>query len=350
MNDRLAELQDEDVGDIDTGQTDVAWSKQKDAAGNNGIFQAKKKANKKRKVFSSVRKRTKKSPATNNTSNHGSKSPSEIKYMKQFFQDIENIKLDISIISDATDQIVVLKDKAVLATGEAEESVISETIRTLVDQTNGRAKQCKNLLCLLKEENDSMKKEKRNKLTEEDTSKIRVRENLVNTLLHKFINEVKRYQDVQEQYKSDIKKKVTRQIKIIQPDATEEEVDQIMRSEGGREALIQQQILHPDMNDKIRNEYRVVADKYQDIILIEASVAELHQMFLDFALLTEQQGEVLDDIEYNVKSAADHVEIGNEDIHKAIQYQKKVRKKRCFILLIVVGVIVIILLGSGLIL
>jgi hypothetical protein len=32
-----------------------------------------------------------------------------------------------------------------------------------------------------------------------------------------------------------------------------------------------------------------VADKYNDVLALEASVAELHQMFLDFALLTEQQ-------------------------------------------------------------
>ncbi len=35
--------------------------------------------------------------------------------------------------------------------------------------------------------------------------------------------------------------------------------------------------------------------------MLEASVAELHQMFLDFALLTEQQGELLDQIEYQVR-------------------------------------------------
>ena len=43
-----------------------------------------------------------------------------------------------------------------------------------------------------------------------------------------------------------------------------------------------------------------VADKYQDVLTLEASVAELHQMFLDFALLTEKQGELLDQIEHQV--------------------------------------------------
>ena len=37
----------------------------------------------------------------------------------------------------------------------------------------------------------------------------------------------KRYQNSQQQYKTDVKKKVTRQIQIIKPDATDEEVDEI---------------------------------------------------------------------------------------------------------------------------
>jgi len=75
--------------------------------------------------------------------------------------------------------------------------------------------------------------------------------------------------------------------------------------------------------DPIKNVYNNVADKYQDVLTLEASVAELHQMFLDFALLTEQQGEMLDQIEYQVKSAGDYIDDGNVDIQGAIQYQKR---------------------------
>ena len=45
-----------------------------------------------------------------------------------------------------------------------------------------------------------------------------------------------------------------------------------------------------EASDAVRNAYMTVADKYQDVLTLEASVSELHQMFLDFALLTEQQG------------------------------------------------------------
>lgn len=64
------------------------------------------------------------------------------------------------------------------------------------------------------------------------------------------------------------------------------------------------------------------------MLTLEQSVAELHQMFLDFALLTEQQGELLDQIEYQVRSAADYIEDANVDVHEAIEYQKKIRKKQ----------------------
>eukprot|EP00584_Thalassiosira_punctigera_P014548 CAMPEP_0172575592 /NCGR_PEP_ID=MMETSP1067-20121228/137292_1 /TAXON_ID=265564 ORGANISM="Thalassiosira punctigera, Strain Tpunct2005C2" /NCGR_SAMPLE_ID=MMETSP1067 /ASSEMBLY_ACC=CAM_ASM_000444 /LENGTH=313 /DNA_ID=CAMNT_0013368243 /DNA_START=281 /DNA_END=1219 /DNA_ORIENTATION=+ len=313
MNDRLAELQgdvpawaqEEDLpsngasGDIEMGQVksgeseDFEWGKTPDDG--------------------------------NNATNNGNEAPSQPEHMKQFFDDVEAIKLDISAVSEATEQITTLKDKAVLATSETEETEISDTIRTLVERTNGRAKKCKNLLGLLKEETSNLKKEEKAKPTD-----LRVRDNLVNTLLRKFIDEMKRYQNSQQQYKTDVKKKVTRQVQMIKPEATDQEVDQIMRSEGGREALYQQQILSGGVNDQIKTQYRAVAGKYQDILTLEASVAELHQMFLDFALLTEQQGELLDQIEYQVRSAADYVEDANVDVYEAIEYQKKIRKKQCW--------------------
>ncbi len=53
-------------------------------------------------------------------------------------------------------------------------------------------------------------------------------------------------------------------------------------------------------------------------------------MFLDFALLTEQQGELIDQIEFNVKSAADYVEEANVDVYHAIESSKSIRKKQWY--------------------
>ena len=77
--------------------------------------------------------------------------------------------------------------------------------------------------------------------------------------------------------------------------------------------------------DLIRTTYAKVAGKYQDVLTLESSVAELHQMFLDFALLTEQQGELLDQIEFQVKQAGDYIEDANVDVYESIQYQSSIR-------------------------
>jgi t-SNARE complex subunit (syntaxin) len=50
--------------------------------------------------------------------------------------------------------------------------------------------------------------------------------------------------------------------------------------------------------------------------------------------LTEQQGELLDSIEYSVTAANEHVEYANEETVKAIEYQTAIRKKQWYVLTI----------------
>jgi t-SNARE complex subunit (syntaxin) len=158
---------------------------------------------------------------------------------------------------------------------------------------------------------------------------------------------MKAYQSAQQKYKTDIKNKVKRQVQIVKPDATDEEIEEVMRSEGGRDALYRERILAGGINDNVKTTYAKVAGKYQDVLALEQSVAELHQMFLDFALLTEQQGELLDQIEFQVKQAADYVEDGNVDLYEGVEYQKKIRKKQMWIILIVVVAMVVVLAMIG---
>ena len=49
------------------------------------------------------------------------------------------------------------------------------------------------------------------------TPEVRIRDNLVNTLTRKFVDVMKEYQNAQTKYKTDIKKKVKRQVQIVKP-------------------------------------------------------------------------------------------------------------------------------------
>eukprot|EP00587_Corethron_hystrix_P008460 CAMPEP_0113308780 /NCGR_PEP_ID=MMETSP0010_2-20120614/7094_1 /TAXON_ID=216773 ORGANISM="Corethron hystrix, Strain 308" /NCGR_SAMPLE_ID=MMETSP0010_2 /ASSEMBLY_ACC=CAM_ASM_000155 /LENGTH=311 /DNA_ID=CAMNT_0000163915 /DNA_START=165 /DNA_END=1097 /DNA_ORIENTATION=- /assembly_acc=CAM_ASM_000155 len=247
--------------------------------------------------------------------------------MRQFFSHVEYLQGAISKIATSTNEITRLNEEAMLATTTSREKELSSELEPLVRGTNGDAKRAKDVLGLLRKDNGHFINSGGN------AADLRIRENLVNTLTRKFIAEMKLYQTAQKKYRADIKSKVRRQVQIVKPDATEEQIDAVMRDGanggGGVEGLYRESILM-GVADPIRNAYANVADKYNDVLTLEASVTELHQMFLDFALLVEQQGELLDQIEFQVKSAGDYIDDGNVDIVKAIEKQKSVRKKQCW--------------------
>jgi len=82
------------------------------------------------------------------------------------------------------------------------------------------------------------------------------------------------------------------------------------------------------------------------MLALERSIAGLNQMFLDFALLIEQQGEMLDQIEYNVKEAEDYVDEATQQLVESVALQIGLRKKQCLCLilgLVIVGVIALLI-------
>lgn len=263
--------------------------------------------------------------------------------MQEFFSEVEVVKANIVVIKESTRKIAEINQNVLQATTNEREQDFSNELEPLVKSTNKKATHAKQLLQRLREDTDRLKTSTATTTTAaKQTPEIRIRENLTNTLTRKFVDVMKEYQNAQTKYKTDIKKKVKRQVQIVKPDATSEEIDAVFKSGGGSGEVLKSAILTGEAADSIRNAYMNVADKYQDVLTLEASVAELHQMFLDFALLTEKQGELLDQIEHQVKEASDYIDQGNSEMVQAIEIQKSIRRKQCCIAMIVLIVIAIV--------
>jgi len=258
--------------------------------------------------------------------------------MNAFFGDVDIVKSNINAIKDATKRIADINSDVAMAVNDKADQASAE-LQPLVEKTNKQAKTAKELLTALRAQTD---KEGKNGTLK--ASELRIRDNLVITLTRKFVDVMKEYQNIQSKYKNDIKKKVKRQVQIVKADATPEEIDAVMKS-GGSDAIFREAILKGEAADSIRNMFMNVQDKYQDVLALEASIVELHQMFLDFALLVDQQGELLDQIEHQVKAASDFIEKGNEDLVEATDLQKSIRRKQCCLILIVLVVIGVIIGG-----
>lgn len=87
-----------------------------------------------------------------------------------------------------------------------------------------------------------------------------------------------------------------------------------------------------------------IQDRHDAAKEIEKSLLELHQVFLDMAVMVEAQGEQMDDIEHHVMNAAQYVSAGSKNLKTAKGYQKSSRRCMCIgviLLLILILVIVI---------
>ena len=82
---------------------------------------------------------------------------------------------------------------------------------------------------------------------------------------------------------------------------------------------------------------------------MEASIAELHKMFEEFAFLVEEQSELLDNIEFQVLTSKDFIADGLDETEGAIKLQRKLRKRRCCVIVVClsIGLIGLLLLKGG---
>ncbi|KNC77025.1 hypothetical protein SARC_10504, partial [Sphaeroforma arctica JP610] len=87
-----------------------------------------------------------------------------------------------------------------------------------------------------------------------------------------------------------------------------------------------------------------IQDRHKDLIKLEKSIRELHELFVDMAILVEQQGEMVDRIEFNVTQSTDYVEQAVVELKEAQQYQSSARKKQIIFASIVIVIIVIIVI------
>lgn len=96
----------------------------------------------------------------------GAASGGQPEHMEKFFRHVDFVKQDIDAVKEATKRIGEINEEAVLATTTSKESELSRILRPIVDETNKRAKRTKNLLALLKEENEKLQEEKGTKASD----------------------------------------------------------------------------------------------------------------------------------------------------------------------------------------
>ncbi|CAG0921993.1 unnamed protein product, partial [Notodromas monacha] len=165
----------------------------------------------------------------------------------------------------------------------------------------------------------SVEEEERTKSSSAD---LRIRKSQHSTLSRKFIEVMTEYNKTQTDYRERCKARIQRQLEITGRVMTNDELEDVL--EQGNSAVFTQGIVMETQQAK--QTLAEIESRHADIIKLENSIRELHEMFMDMALLVESQGEMIDRIEYHVEHAGDYVQAATQDTKKALRYQSKARR------------------------
>lgn len=102
--------------------------------------------------------------------------------------------------------------------------------------------------------------------------------------------------------------------------------------------LTQQQLLYLEEDNT-----KIIEQREQEVSKIVRSIVDLHDIFKDLAGMVQEQGTILDRIDYNVETTQSHVSEGLRQLQRAEMYQRKNRKMIC--ILILAGVTLFMLLA-----
>ena len=199
--------------------------------------------------------------------------------MVLFFEQNDAVQEIISKIKTCSKEIARLEDVAVNAVRSKDEKEASTALEVVLNEGRKLCENGKDTLSLMENQQQQISAQKGNE------SDLRIRRNIEATLRQNFVFSVREFQQAQIHYKNCIKSKVERQVKLVKPDASSEEIDLAFKS-GDAGAIYRAAILKPG-EDPIEQAYADVQVKFKDVLRLEESVRALNQMFKDMALLSK---------------------------------------------------------------
>lgn len=259
-------------------------------------------------------------------------------FMDNFFQNVTTVRTNIDKMAQDVEQVKKMHS-AMLSAAVQDQEVKEELERLMLD-----VKKTSNLVRMkLKEMEHSINQQDQD-AAYNNYAEARIRRCQHSTLARKFVEVMSDYNTTQSDYREKCKARIQRQLEITGKTKTYEEVEEML--EGRDPAIFTSDIVIE--TQQARQALGDIEARHRDIINLEKSIQELHEMFVDMAMLVETQGEMIDRIEYNVDQAVDFVQSAKSDTKKAVKYQSKARRKKIMIVIclfvllaVIVGIVLI---------
>lgn len=254
--------------------------------------------------------------------------------INQYAQLYEPIKKNLEAISDNVEQIRQLKDKDKNIANEKSRKEIMDKLDKIMSETTRKARDIKNDLDDIDQKNKKYSAENRN------TATAQARRNMYDAHMRRLNKIMTEYNTASHEFKHDLQERTRRQLKIVNKDITDDEVEKIVSS-GRANGFIAELLISENLEEVVRD----IEERHLGILQLERQVLEVYELFKDLATLVDIQQESLDVIENRIGKAKAYVEGGEIQLQQAEVYQQKARRKRVCLLIILLVILVIMIAG-----
>ncbi|XP_029493528.2 syntaxin-2-like isoform X2 [Oncorhynchus nerka] len=236
-------------------------------------------------------------------------------FMEGFFRRVEEVRGLIDKISSEVEE--VRKNHSMILSAPNTDEKMKEELDRLTNEIKSDANSVRVKL-----------KSMEQRLPKDDVSNrasvdFRIQKTQHTVVSRKFVEVMSQYNKTQVSFRERSKGRIQRQLEITGRVTSNEELEDMLES--GNPSIFTSDIISD--SQVTRQALNEIVSRHQDIIRLESSIKELHAMFMDMAMLVENQGDMVNNIENNVSNAAEYIGRAKEETKKAVRYQKKSRRK-----------------------
>ncbi|GAB7357548.1 hypothetical protein MBLNU459_g0064t1 [Dothideomycetes sp. NU459] len=266
---------------------------------------------------------------------YGSQAPmnqhqSTVLSNQDFLSRVEAAKADIRTLTSYISQIAAAHQRTL----SSPDSSSNSALESVVTQTQVLNTSIKDQIKFL--ETDAARSGRNN-----------IKDSQVGQLKTSFKKQLEEYRTEEATYERRYREQIARQYRIVNPEATEAEVQEAANADWGNEGVFQT-ALKTNRTATASTVLGAVRARHNDIQQIERTLIELNKLFEDLAEAVVIQEPMIQQAEQHTENVKHDTEAGNVQLDKGIASARRARKLKWWCLLIVVIIIAALALGLGL--
>lgn len=140
-----------------------------------------------------------------------------------------------------------------------------------------------------------------------------------NSLTSAFHGAMSEYNEAEMAQRENCKIRIQRQTEIMGKEVTGDQIEEMI--ETGKWNVFSDDLVTDERT--FRSALNEIEDRHKELLELESRIRDIHELFFQLALLVEQQGAMVDNIEANVCATEEFIGKATVEIKKAVKYKKK---------------------------